>query len=98
MKMERPWRLAGLILLWLCTSMFGTSPAVAETERRQPTPDEYIEQRCTFCHSRILTLVLLKRRVEIRGLAEMDGFLAGHHMPDAGARDVLLRYLERIGQ
>ena len=98
MKMERPWLFAGFSVFCLATGMFGIGAASSQTQHRQMTADDYIEQRCTFCHSRILTLVLLKRRIQSLGIDEIDTFLARHNMPDAEARETLVTYLERLQQ
>ena len=104
--MERPWLpprsafhfLTGILILCLTAISLGDGVVAAETQRHKFTPDDYINQRCTFCHSRILAIVFLKRRVENHGIAEVDAFLARHHLPDAEPREVIIRYLQSVKQ
>ena len=84
-----------LVLSCLVSIFLGNEADAASNQQRTFTPDEYIEQRCTFCHSRILTFTLLNWSVEKHGIAELDAFLARHHLPDAEAREVIIHYLDR---
>ncbi|MDU8913394.1 hypothetical protein [Aestuariicoccus sp. MJ-SS9] len=59
-----------------------------------PDPSTVIEQHCTFCHSRILTQVMLVRHADLYGIETIDAFLIRHHLPDAPARAAILRYLD----
>lgn len=91
---------AATLVLGACGVFWAAAaePLPAGSPGRAVTLNEYIEQRCTFCHSRILSMVLLNRVFEADGLTGVDAFLARHHMPDAEARKLILDYLDRASR
>lgn len=57
------------------------------------TMEDYIEQRCTFCHSGTLSVSFMERIIHEDGYSALESFLASHHLLDEEARAVVLRHL-----
>ena len=71
-------------------------PVQSDQAGREITADEYIESRCTYCHSRILSIALMQRIIREDGYEELAIFLARHHVPDAKARNAIVGYFQSI--
>lgn len=72
-----------------------TTFAAAEDGSESFAFTSYVENRCTFCHSRALTVVFLERVLEASGTTGLDAFLSNHHCPSPEERASIIRYLER---
>jgi hypothetical protein len=71
---------------------------IADVKNTEPTGavidvEEFIQDKCSFCHSEVLTVVLLDRKMQ-ESRSGVDAFLAKHHCPDGAMRASIIDYLE----
>ena len=98
-ELEGPGMPSSQAKIWLypAASLLAATGSLSEAgEQPGVRPAEYIETRCEFCHSRILSDVLLQQMMRTEGIASLGPFLARHHMPDEAVRELVIDYLGRF--